>query len=151
MSKACGELGPCACSQVRRTARKLTLLYDHALAEAGLTVTQYSVLVNIGRAGEISRTALASLIGMDRTTLTRNLGPLERERLVVKAPSHDRRERLVSLSPEGQQKLTESYQIWEGVQSRFLQKIGPAAFNELRQVLETAEKTAESILLSLES
>ena len=146
-----GELGPCACSQVRRTARKLSLVYDHAFASAGLTVTQYAVLVNIGRAGEISRTALASLIGMDRTTLTRNLGPLERSNLVVKAQSHDRRERLLCLSPEGRRKLSDSYEIWERVQSRFLQKIGRGAFDQLRKTLETAEKAAESILLNPES
>jgi len=146
-----GELGPCACSQVRRTARKLSLLYDHVLARAGLTVTQFAVLVNIGRAGEISRTALAALIGMDRTTLTRNLGPLERSNLVIKAQSQDRRERLLCLSPEGRRKLTESQGIWQGVQSRFLQNIGPGVFEELRRTLEIAERAAESILLNPES
>ncbi len=119
-----GELGPCACSQVRRTARKLSLLYDHALSEVGVTVTQYAVLVNVARAGQVSRTELASLLGMDRTTLTRNLGPLERSKLIVKAPSQDRRERLLCLSSEGREKLRESYAIWASVQSRFLRKDG---------------------------
>lgn len=146
-----GELGPCACSQVRRAARKLSLLYDHALAGAGLTVTQYAVLVNIARAGQIRRTALAALIGMDRTTLTRNLGPLERSKLVVKAQSHDRRERLLCLSPEGRRKLMESQSIWQGVQSRFLQNIGPDVFENLRKTLDMAEKAAESMLLNPES
>jgi DNA-binding MarR family transcriptional regulator len=141
-----GELGPCACSQVRRAARKLSLLYDHALAEVGLTVTQYGVLVNVARAGELSRTALAAILGMDRTTLTRNLGPLERSKLIVKAPSEDRRQRLLCLSLEGKRKLRESYSVWERVQTQFLRKIGVETFNELRQALETAEKAAEAIL-----
>ena len=47
------EYGPCACSQIRRTARTLSLLYDKALQPAGITVTQYAVLVNVARAGEI--------------------------------------------------------------------------------------------------
>ena len=72
------EYGPCACSQLRRTARKLSALYDQTLAPAGITVTQYALLVNVARAGKISRTALAAQLGMDRTTLTRNLMPLEK-------------------------------------------------------------------------
>jgi DNA-binding MarR family transcriptional regulator len=126
-------------------------LYDHALASAGLTVTQYAVLVHIACAGEISRTALAALIGMDRTTLTRNLGPLERSNLVVTAQSHDRRERLLCLSPEGRRKLAESQGIWQGVQSRFLQNIGPDVYEKLRKTLEIAEKAAQSMLLNPES
>lgn len=137
---------PCACTQVRRTARKLSLIYDRALSGVGVTVTQYAVLVNVARAGAVSRTALASCLGMDRTTLTRNLGPLERSKLIVKAASEDRRERLLCLSPEGQRKLRESHEVWQGVQSQFVEKIGAESFNELRKVLETAESVAESIL-----
>lgn len=142
------DLGPCACSQVRRTARKLSLLYDRELAEVGLTITQYAVLVNIARAGQVGRTELAALLGMDRTTLTRNLGPLERAKLIVKAPSRDRRERLLCLSSEGKQKVRESYTIWERVQSELLQKIGKATLDALRKTLETAEEVAEAILRS---
>lgn len=136
----------CACSRVRRAARKISLLYDHALSSVGLTVTQYAMLVNVGGAGAISRTALASQLGTDRTTLTRNLGPLERSKLIAKAPSQDRRERLLCLSPEGERKLRESCEVWRDVQSRFLQKIGPERFNKLRKALDSAERAAESIL-----
>src|SRR5690242_21737079 len=73
-------LGPCACSQLRRTTRKVSSLYDDMLSSAGLTNSQYSLLVNVGREGAVSRTALAERLGMDRTTLTRNLKPLEAER-----------------------------------------------------------------------
>src|SRR3954470_19991685 len=127
-SDAHGEFGPCACSQVRRTARKLSLVYDRALSEAGLTVTQYAVLVNVARAREVSRTALASALGMDRTTLTRNLGPLERKKLIVNAHSSDRRERLLCLSAKGKSKLRASYAIWEGVQSEFVRRLGAPTF-----------------------
>ncbi len=142
----CSEFGPCACSQVRRTARKLSLVYDHALSRVGLTVTQYAVLVNVARARQVSRTVLASSLGMDRTTLTRNLGPLERAKLIVKAPSADRRERLLCLSAEGKRKLRASYAIWESVQSEFVRRLGVETLSAFEKVLATAEDVAESIL-----
>src|SRR6266446_10286344 len=67
------KLGPCACSQVRRLSRKLSSLYDTLLSPERLTITQYSLLANIERAGQLSHTVLAEKVGMDRTTLTRNL------------------------------------------------------------------------------
>jgi len=67
------KLGPCACSQVRRLSRKLSSLYDTLLSPERLTITQYSLLANIERAGQLSHAVLAEKVGMDRTTLTRNL------------------------------------------------------------------------------
>ena len=74
------ELGPCVCSQVRRLARKFSSLYDTLLSPEDLTITQYSLLANIERAGQLSHLVLAGKVGMDRTTLTRNLRPLTRVR-----------------------------------------------------------------------
>jgi DNA-binding MarR family transcriptional regulator len=140
------ELGSCACSQVRRTARKLSSLYDQALSGSGLTVTQYSVLVNVARAGGVNRTDLASALGMDRTTLTRTLGPLEKTRLIVNAPSADRRERLLSLSEEGKSKVRESYAMWQDAQQTFAQRLGVEDLTALRRLLASAENAVESIL-----
>src|ERR1700730_13570068 len=67
------ELGPCVCSQVRRLARKLSSLYDTLLSPEDLTITQYSLLANIERAGQVGHAVLAEKVGMERTTLTRNL------------------------------------------------------------------------------
>jgi DNA-binding MarR family transcriptional regulator len=72
------KLGPCACSQVRRLGRKLSSLYDTRLSSEDLTITQYSLLADIERAGQLSHSVLAEKAGMDRTTLTRNLRPLTR-------------------------------------------------------------------------
>jgi len=63
------ELGPCLCSQVRRTARRLSSLYDAALSCEELTITQYSLLANIARAGQLSHAVLAKKVGMERTWL----------------------------------------------------------------------------------
>lgn len=141
-----GELGPCACSQLRRTARKLSSLYDEALAACGLTVTQHAILVNIGRARQVSRTALAARLGMDRTTLTRNIQPLEKAALVVAAVSTDRRERLLSLSIEGKRRLRQSYSLWEEAQRRFAKELGADKLEQLRGILQTAELAAEAAM-----
>jgi DNA-binding MarR family transcriptional regulator len=137
------EFGPCACSQLRRAARKLSSLYDRSLESAGVTVTQYALLVNIARAGEISRTSLAAQLGMDRTTLTRNLMPLERANLLSSAKSADRRERLIRLSDKGTSKVRESYVLWKKAQEAFASQMGPVKLQKFRSVLKAAEAAAE--------
>ena len=96
---------PCVCSQLRRTARLVSVLYDGALEPAGVTVTQYALLARIGRADGLSRTVLAAQVGMDRTTLTRNLVPLERKGLVASKPSKDRRAKMLHLTANGKKKV----------------------------------------------
>ena len=137
------EFGPCACSQLRRAARKLSALYDRLLEDAGVTVTQYALLVNIARAGEISRTSLAAQLGMDRTTLTRNLMPLEKAGLLSAALGADRRERLICLTEKGTRKLSESYVLWKRAQAVFATQMGPAKLKQLRSALQAAELAAE--------
>jgi DNA-binding MarR family transcriptional regulator len=139
------ESGPCACTQLRRTARKVTALYDRALEPAGVTVTQHALLVNIGRSGKLSRTALATRLGMDRTTLTRNLMPLEKAGLIVGAEGEDRRERLICLSAAGIRKLRQSYELWENAQHDFTSQMGEEKIAQYRLALKAAETAAGTI------
>jgi DNA-binding MarR family transcriptional regulator len=138
-----GDSGPCACTQLRRTARKVTALYDQALAPAGVTVTQYALLVNVGRLGKLSRTALANRLGMDRTTLTRNLMPLEKADLITGAEGEDRRERLICLSPAGLRKVRQSYELWENAQRDFTSRMGETNLKQFRSALTAAEVSSE--------
>ena len=133
------ELGPCACSQVRRLARKLSSLYDTLLSPEDLTITQYSLLANIERAGQLSHTVLAEKVGMERTTLTRNLRPLTRAKWVVVATGQDRRQHLLQLTAAGKQKLGRSLPLWEEAQRQFLSQIGSESLQELRALLASAE------------
>jgi hypothetical protein len=95
------ELGPCVCSQVRRLARKLSSLYDALLSPEDLTITQYSLLANIERAGQLSHLVLAQKVGMERTTLTRILRPLTTAKWVAAATGKDRRQHLLQLTAAG--------------------------------------------------
>lgn len=139
------SLGPCVCAQLRRAARKASALYDRSLAPTGLSVTQYSVLMNIARAGKISRSALAAQLGMDRTTLTRDLKPLEKAKLVAAAESDDLRERLLQLSPAGKRRLRRSYQRWANTQKAFAAGIGRSRLEALRIALAAVEAAAETL------
>lgn len=141
-----GEDGPCACSQLRRAARKVTAIYDHALQPAGISITQHALLVNVARAGEISRTALAVRLGMDRTTLTRNLMPLEKLGFLIPAKSDDRRQRLIQLSAKGLRKVHQSFELWRAAQRSFTSKIGEAKLKQFREALRTAEEAAENLI-----
>jgi DNA-binding MarR family transcriptional regulator len=133
------KLGPCACSQVRRLARKLSSLYDTLLSPEGLTITQYSLLANIERAGQLSHTVLAEKVGMERTTLTRNLLPLTRAKWVAAATGQDRRQHLLQLTAAGRRKLLRSLPLWEEAQRQFLSQIGSESLQELRALLALSE------------
>jgi DNA-binding MarR family transcriptional regulator len=133
------KLGPCACSQVRRLARKLSSLYDTLLSPEDLTITQYSLLVNIERAGQLSHTVLADKVGMERTTLTRNLRPLTRAKWVAAATGQDRRQHLLQLTAAGRRKLVRSLPLWEEAQRQFFSQISFEPLQELRALLTSAE------------
>src|SRR6266478_4683319 len=132
-------LGPCVCSQVRRLARKLSSLYDTLLSPEDLTITQYSLLADIERAGQLSHTILADKVGMERTTLTRNLRPLTRAKWVAAATGKDRRHHLLQLTAAGRRKLVRSLPLWEEAQRQFLSQIGTESLQELRTLLTSSE------------
>lgn len=136
--------GKCACSQLRRAARTISIFYDGFLHGSGLTVTQYALLVTIGRAEKISRTKLAGKMGMDRTTVVRNLQPLERQGLIEGAPGEDHRERLLRLTQSGRECLNQSYPLWERAQKSFLQKFSQKKFDALNNLLGEAEQAVQS-------
>jgi DNA-binding MarR family transcriptional regulator len=133
------KLGPCACSQVRRLGRKLSSLYDALLSAEDLTITQYSLLADIERAGQLSHAVLAEKAGMDRTTLTRNLRPLTRAKWVAAGTGKDRRQRLLQLTAAGRRKLLRSLPLWEEAQRQFLSQVGTESMQELRALLTSAE------------
>ena len=142
------ELGPCVCSQVRRLARKLSSLYDARLSPEDLTITQYSLLANIERAGQLSHTVLAEKLGMERTTLTRNLRPLTRAKWVAAATGQDRRQHLLQLTAAGKRKLVRSLPLWEEAQRQFLSQIGTESLQEFRVLLTSAESAVTKAFIA---
>ena len=133
------ELGPCVCSQVRSLARKLSSLYDARLSPEDLTITQYSLLATIERAGQLSHLVLAKQVGMERTTLTRLLRPLTRAKWVATLTGKDRRQHLLQLTAAGRRKLFRSLPLWEEAQRQFLSQMSSESLQELRALLASTE------------
>jgi DNA-binding MarR family transcriptional regulator len=125
----------CACFNVRKAARALTSLFDRALAPTGLRATQGTLLVALARAGDIPVTRLAGILGMDRTTLTRNLEPLERDGLVALRPGPDRRVKLAGITEKGRKTLAAAIPLWREAQRQIAEGTGAGRWIELRREL----------------
>lgn len=129
----------CLCTKLRRATRNVTRLYDDALAGVGVNVAQYSLLKNLVRLDQPSITSLAEALGLDRSTLGRNLKVLEARELVHLEGGEDQRNRLVSLTPAGRACLDEALQAWEQVQVQLGQRIGLEKRAELMALLDDLE------------
>ena len=90
----------------------------------GLRATQLAVLVAAGADDVVSITSLAKFMGMDRSTLTRNLAPLEREGLIRVGNEGWRRSRTVEITKQGRSRLREALPLWQKAQERLRQKLG---------------------------
>lgn len=117
-------LESCACNKVRKAARAVTRAYDDVLRPTGLRITQLLVLVAMSGYGAITITGLAKVLGMDRSTLTRNLGPLEKEGLAVIGTEGWHRSRTLEISRKGRECLKEALPLWEKAQSKLKRSVG---------------------------
>lgn len=131
----------CTCFRLRKLTRAMSRLYDQHLARAGLKTTQYSVLVNAARAAR-PVAEMADMLGLDRTTLTRNLKPLIEAGWVTLEHGSDSRQRIVTISDAGRAKVEEGYVAWRGAQDAFEQLMG-------REAVLTLHAQIESTMLQL--
>ncbi len=144
------EIADCTCARLRRATRRITQLYDHALAPVGLTASQFGLLAYLYgaqtmKAGGLSIKLLADSLGMDPSTSTRNLKPLEMRGLVAGHPDpNDGRVRLVTITASGCNKLGEALPYWRKAQSAVKQKLGASAAKDLRNLLDAAFVTFET-------
>src|SRR5262245_62545699 len=138
----------CAAAGLRRADRAVTQLYARALAPSGLQPTQFTLLTACEVAGDIPITALAETLVMDRTTLARNLKPLEREGLVRVAVGDeqggrsDRRVRVVQLTEQGREALRQALPLWEEAQARVVGGLGQDRLGYLLQEIAALEMLA---------
>jgi DNA-binding MarR family transcriptional regulator len=124
-------LEECACATLRETSRTLTRRYDEALKPSGLLATQYIVLVAIQKDQPATISRLAEMMAMDRTTLTRNLKPLEKTGLVVSTRGDDQRQHVVSLTLKGKAAMEKAYPLWRKAQTHVATKMGLPRFKRL--------------------
>lgn len=130
----------CLCTQLRRAARGVTRVYDDALQGIGLTVAQFSLLRHLVRLEQPSISALAEAMGLDRSTLGRNLRLLQAEGLVeLQGDAEDQRNRLVRLSPAGRERLEQGTAPWEAAQRRMFERLGEERRGQLMALLGELE------------
>lgn len=121
----------CIGFNIRRTDRVLTQFYDEMLAPSGLSAPQFGLLATIAQAAPVTINQLAEVMNIDRTTLTRNLDLLVKQRLVQTKEGKDRRMRLVLLTAEGEQALDRAWPLWAQAQARIEQALGRERFDAL--------------------
>jgi DNA-binding MarR family transcriptional regulator len=128
----------CACNNLRRAARAVTNYYDSVIKQrSGLRSTQVTMLVVCYLGGQQTIGEVADRLGVDRTTLTRNLKPLEVEGFVTVVSGSDQRTRMVTLTPEGERALLAVLPLWEQAQAHMVEGIGVERFGPwLRQLGE---------------
>jgi DNA-binding MarR family transcriptional regulator len=127
----------CLCLHVQRTARALARRFDDAFRPLDLTSGQFSLLVSLNRPIPPNIGSVASLLAMDRTTLTAALKPLERRGLIdVRIDAKDRRTRLLKLTRRGRALLSRAVPIWEKTHTALEKQLAGADPDRLRNDLQ---------------
>ena len=126
----------CLCTNLRRASRGISRHYDGALDGFGINVAQYSLLCNLKRLDQPSISTLAEAMGLDRSTLGRNLRVLEAAGLVKLAEGEDHRNRLVYLTKAGEERLEAALPAWEAAQQRLIDRLGEDRREQLLQLLD---------------
>src|SRR5258708_37470268 len=132
----------CNCLAVRQAARYITQFYDQLLAPSGLRTTQFSVLAKLRRLGPMTINALAAEMVMDRTTLGRNILPLERDGLViVEQCSRDRRSKELRVTEAGEARFRAGMKEWVNAQREFEKAFGAKRPVDSRVLLHAVAAT----------
>lgn len=135
----------CTCAAIRKASRMVTQMYDAGFQDHGIKAGQFSLLATLAKSGAMTLTVLADVLVMDRTTLTRNLKPLERDGLIRIDVEDDQRARRISLTAAGVAKFDELYPIWVELQSKLVDGFGlndwSGFISDLKSVVSVARKS----------
>lgn len=127
----------CNCTGLRKATRRISQLYDQALAPSGMKITQLAILSQINRSGPTNVGLLADALVMDPGALAHTLKPLERGGLIaIDVNPADRRHKLISLTAQGRAKLAETNGLWTKVQNNFEAAFGRAEAESLRALVQ---------------
>ena len=137
------ELDSCVCFNTRKLARCVSQMYDTALEPSGLKNTQFALLAMVSVREPISITELADAMGIERTTLTRNLKVLVRDGLLAVMQGADARSRAVTITTAGRSRVKTAFPLWAEAQERLVKRIGKRRWMTLKTELEAlCEATA---------
>ena len=114
----------CFCLASRQAARKITRLYDGVMQKSGMRSTQFTLLSQLMLRGELPIGRLASLLGMERTTLTRNLTPLEQRKWISIRAGDDPRSRMIAITAQGRAAVRRGFPFWAQAQAEVGKLLG---------------------------
>jgi DNA-binding MarR family transcriptional regulator len=134
--------GSCGSFNFRRTARAVTRLYDQAFESFGIRSTQFTILVGIAKTQPTSMSALAEVLVIDRTTLTRSLRLLKKQGLLSVSERSTKRQRFLKLTPKGERVLAASLPAWRETHERFVKTLGADYWAGFRNELEKLARIA---------
>ena len=132
---------PCVCTTLRKASRAVTRAYDEGLSDSGMTITQFAVLRNLDRQGQMPLSRLAELLVMDRTSLYRLIAPLERQDR-VRIVNGVGRAKLASITDAGRAAMAAATPAWERVQERLTLAMGTEAWSALQAQLRVLGSAA---------
>ena len=127
----------CTCFILRKATRTVTQLFDEVMQPCGLRATQFMLLAAISSMGSVAIRQLSQALVMDRTTLTRNLKPLESQKLVKIVPGEDRRTRNLTLTGKGRKTFKNALPLWRQAQSQVIERLTPKRWKELLKNLDS--------------
>ncbi len=135
----------CVCYEVRKTARHVINYYDAALRDADLKSNQFLILVAVAYLKSPNFTKLADFVGIDQSTLARNLVTVEKQKLVSVKTGKNRREKLITLTKKGEQKIEKSFPLWKKAQGRLVGGIGAERWREIQNELHGVVDVTKSL------
>ena len=130
---------PCYCTNLRRGALWATEYYDKMLAPSGLSVPQYYLLINLSRMEKANISQWAERVGLDRTTMVRNVKTLENKGLVAPAEG---RGKTFTLTETGKATLARGVALWEQAQEKLRDSIGPEDADALLRICRKLQDVA---------
>ncbi len=125
------ECTECTCFNLRKAARVVTQIFDNAMRSINLRATQFTLLALAYAHGPITVTKLSEEMVADRTTLSRNLNPMEKSGLIRIEQGDDRRTRIVIITESGKRKLEEAYPLWKKAQLEIKDVMGTDKWSTL--------------------
>ena len=114
----------CTNFKLRQLLRRVSLVYDRAMAECGLKTTQYSLLTHVEKLGPITQAELAKVMAMDSSTLSRNLKPLQLAGWVAIQTGSDARSHALTMTASGRKKRVEAQALWKRAQLQLNETVG---------------------------
>ncbi len=138
------DVTACTLANVRKASRAISQVYDAALQPTNLKATQFTLLAALSKLGPMPLSQLADHMVMDRTTLTRNLQPLQKRKLVDTSPGQDRRVRNVQLTAQGERLFDEALPYWRKAQNGFVDGLGKERWTRLLDDLSTTVSLSQN-------